>query len=54
MFDASDWQKSFEHKTRMAKVYKAGSVDVNMLCDHLEATLRELDEIGWRIRAGKQ
>ena len=36
------------------KRYIAGSVDVNFLCDLLEATLRELDEIDWRIRAGKQ
>jgi hypothetical protein len=25
MFNASNWQKSFEHKTHMAKVYKAGA-----------------------------
>ena len=24
MFNESEWQKSFEHKTRMAKVYKEG------------------------------
>jgi macrodomain Ter protein organizer (MatP/YcbG family) len=36
------------------KRYRFGSADVNFLCDHLEATLRELDEIDWRIRAGKE
>jgi hypothetical protein len=25
MFNASNWHKSFEHKTHMAKVYKAGA-----------------------------
>lgn len=25
MFSASDWQKFFEHKTYIAKVYKAGA-----------------------------
>ena len=33
------------------KRYIAGSSDVNMLCDLLEATLRELDEIDWRSRS---